>query len=134
MHDPGSAFERPPNGQEGRQALEREARLPLTGWQQEVDQGLRFGLEAAESIVDRRISTFSRGELPHFAGINTFLKAPYVEDVREVGKYDAAVMGVPFDGGKAEGFQFLVGEGQMLEAFEKAVRGMKTGEIGRAHV
>jgi len=35
---------------------------------------------------------------------------------------------VPFEGGKAEGFQFLVGEGQMLEAFEKAVRGMKAGE------
>ena len=29
---------------------------------------------------------------------------------------------------KADGFQFLLGEGQMLEAFEKAVRGMKAGE------
>jgi len=82
MEDPVSAFERPASGEEGRQALEREARLPLTGWQQEVDQGLRLGLDAADSIVDRRISTFSRGELPHFAGINTFLKAPYLKDVR----------------------------------------------------
>jgi arginase family enzyme len=39
------------------------------------------------------------GEKPHFAGINTFLKAPYVENVRDVGKYDAAILGVPFDGG-----------------------------------
>ena len=39
------------------------------------------------------------GELPHYAGINTFLKAPYVENVRDAGKYDAAVLGVPFDGG-----------------------------------
>ena len=80
-------------------ALEKESRLPLTGWQQEVDRGLEFGLEAAESIQDRDISTFSRGELPHYAGITTFLKAPYLEDVRKVGEYDVAIMGVPHDSG-----------------------------------
>ena len=32
-------------------------------------------------------------------GINTFLKAPYVEDVRRCGEYDVAVLGAPFDGG-----------------------------------
>ncbi|MEY4562381.1 MAG: hypothetical protein RLZZ618_1658 [Pseudomonadota bacterium] len=42
--------------------------------------------------------------------------------------FEGKIDGVPFDGGKAEGFQFLIGEGQMLEAFEKAVRGMKAGE------
>jgi len=68
-----SAFDRRP-GTQGAEALEKERKLPLTGWQQEVDQGLQYGLEAAESIVDRRISTFSRGELPHYAGINTFMK------------------------------------------------------------
>ena len=62
---------------EANRALERENQLPLTGWQQEVNQGLTYGLEAADSIRDRTISTFSRGELPHYAGINTFLKAPY---------------------------------------------------------
>jgi trigger factor len=36
--------------------------------------------------------------------------------------------GEPFEGGKAEAFQFLVGEGQMLKEFEDAVRGMKSGE------
>ena len=81
------------------QALEKERKLPLTGWQQEVDQAKRFGLEAAESIVDRNISTFSRGELPHFAGINTFMKAPYLEDVNQVGDYDVAIVGVPHDCG-----------------------------------
>ena len=81
------------------QALEKESKLPLTGWQQEVDQAKRFGLEAAESIVDRNISTFSRGELPHFAGINTFMKAPYLEDVNQVGNYDVAIVGVPHDCG-----------------------------------
>jgi agmatinase len=89
--------EQPPT--EAERALERETRLPLTGWQQEVSKGLEFGLEAAESIGDRTIPTFSRGELPHYAGINTFLKAPYVEDVRKVGEYDVAVVGVPHDSG-----------------------------------
>ena len=95
---PAGAFERP-RGRQGAEALEKEARLPLTGWQQEVEQGHRYGLEAAESIVDRRISTFSRGELPHFAGINTFMKAPYIEDVNRVGEFDVAVVGVPHDSG-----------------------------------
>ena len=99
--DATSAFDRgarPPGG-EGARALQKEAALPLTGWQQEVEQGHRYGLEAASSIVDRRISTFSRGELPHFAGINTFMKAPYLEDVNRVGEFDVAVVGVPHDSG-----------------------------------
>jgi agmatinase len=95
---PQGAFDRP-RGLQGAEALEKEARLPLTGWQQEVDQAHRFGLEAADSIVDRRISTFSRGELPHYAGINTFMKAPYIEDVNRVGEFDVAVVGVPHDSG-----------------------------------
>lgn len=96
--DPSGAFQRS-HPSEGMQALEKERKLPLTGWQQEVDQAKRFGLEAAESIVDRNISTFSRGELPHFAGINTFMKAPYLEDVNQVGNYDVAIVGVPHDCG-----------------------------------
>ena len=84
---------------QGMAALEKEQRLPLTGWQQEVDQAKRLGLEAAHSIVDRNISTFSRGELPHYAGINTFMKAPYLEDVNRVGDFDVAVVGIPHDCG-----------------------------------
>jgi len=41
-----------------------------------------------------------------------------------IGKID----GEPFDGGRAEDFQFVVGEGQMLKEFEEAVVGMKVGE------
>ena len=41
-----------------------------------------------------------------------------------IGKID----GEPFDGGRAEDFQFIVGEGQMLKEFEEAVVGMKPGE------
>lgn len=42
--------------------------------------------------------------------------------------FEGKIDGVPFEGGKAEGFQFMLGEGRMLEQFEKAVRGMKAGE------
>lgn len=42
--------------------------------------------------------------------------------------FEGKIDGEPFAGGKAEDFQFLVGEGQMLKEFEDAVRGMKTGE------
>ena len=61
--------------------------------------GARHGPPGSESLTDKSIPTFARGELPHFAGINTFLKAPYVENVRDVGKYDAAILGIPFDSG-----------------------------------
>ena len=42
--------------------------------------------------------------------------------------FEGKIDGEPFAGGKAEDFQFLVGEGQMLKEFEEAVRGMKAGE------
>ncbi len=42
--------------------------------------------------------------------------------------FEGKIDGETFEGGKAEAFQFLVGEGQMLKEFEDAVRGMKSGE------
>ena len=42
--------------------------------------------------------------------------------------FEGKIDGETFAGGKAEDFQFLIGEGQMLKEFEGAVRGMKTGE------
>lgn len=83
----------------GWKAALAEADIGDSKWKAEQARALELGLDAADSIQDRTISTFARGELPHFAGINTFLKAPYAEDVRAVGNYDAAVIGVPFDGG-----------------------------------
>ena len=84
---------------QGWKALEAEGRLPESGWRKEQQWALDMGLPGADSIVDKSIPTFSRGELPHFAGINTFLKAPYVENVKDVGRYDAAIVGIPFDSG-----------------------------------
>ena len=42
--------------------------------------------------------------------------------------FEGKIDGEPFEGGKAEAFQFIIGEGQMLEQFDQAVRGMKAGE------
>jgi len=81
----------------GTRNLGRLAKLSQSKQDEEVKRGLKFGLEAADSVVDRTISCFSRGHQPAFAGINTFMKAPYCEDVRQVGKYEAAFLGVPFD-------------------------------------
>lgn len=83
----------------GWKAALKEGELPTEAWTEERKWALRVGLTGADSLEDRSIPTFARGELPHYAGINTFLKAPYVEDVKEVGHYDAAVIGIPFDGG-----------------------------------
>jgi trigger factor len=42
--------------------------------------------------------------------------------------FEGKIDGEPFEGGKAEDFQFMVGEGQMLKEFDESVRGMKAGE------
>lgn len=104
----------PPPGQHNREEKKNIARSQLQGerakqFEQELtDKRLKrelqrahmFGLDPAESIKEKELaSTFVRGELPHFAGINTFLKAPYLEDVRQVGQYEVAVVGVPLDTG-----------------------------------
>ncbi len=86
-----------PAVRQGAWAKFREKELGAKGWKEEVDRCLAHGLEAAPSVKDRTISTFARGELPHFAGINTFAKTPYLEDVNKVSQFDAAIIGVPFD-------------------------------------
>ncbi len=42
--------------------------------------------------------------------------------------FEGKIDGVAFNGGSAKDFQFTIGEGQMLEQFDAAVRGMKTGD------
>lgn len=42
--------------------------------------------------------------------------------------FAGSIDGVAFDGGQASDFRFVLGEGQMLPAFEEAATGMKVGE------
>ena len=54
--------------------------------------------------------------------------AAVVDGDRVTVDFAGKIDGEPFEGGKAEDFPFMVGEGQMLKEFEDAVRGMKVGE------
>ena len=56
------------------------------------------------------------------------LDAAVAKDDRVTVDFAGKIDGEPFDGGRAEDFQFVVGEGQMLKEFEEAVVGMKIGE------
>ena len=72
-----------PLNAEGAWAQQAEANLGDRRLREEIERGLSFGLEAAPTINDRTIPTFSRGELPHFAGERgTFLNSPFLEDVQ----------------------------------------------------
>jgi agmatinase len=84
---------------QGMRNIRRLADIPDRKQREAVERGLELGLEASPSVQDRTISTFARGHQPAFAGINTFRKAPYLEDVHQVGKHEVAVLGAPFDMG-----------------------------------
>ncbi|WP_158557981.1 agmatinase family protein [Spongiactinospora gelatinilytica] len=60
------------------------------------------GVELADSDDQRELAAlFQRGENPHFSGINTFLKAPHLQELSQVGEHQVAVVGVPLDAGAA---------------------------------
>jgi trigger factor len=85
----------------------------------------RVSAEVNDEAIDRTVDILRKQR-------RTFAQRPAVEaatdDDRVTIDFEGKIDGVPFEGGKAENFQFLIGGGQMLESFEKAVRGMKTGE------
>lgn len=56
------------------------------------------------------------------------LDAAVQEGDRVTVDFEGKIDGDTFAGGKAENYQFLAGEGQMLKEFEAAVLGMKVGE------
>ncbi len=86
------------SGYEGMKYQKAEAALPTEYWKKEIKRIKELGLDPADSIEDKtEFSCFQRASLPHWSGINTFLKLPYLEDVRKVGEYDVAFVGVPFD-------------------------------------
>ena len=79
----------------GAKTIRTLSRISQKKQDEEVKRSLELGLEAADSIIDRNISLFSRGHQPAFAGINTFMEAPYCEDIRKVGDFEAAFVGAP---------------------------------------
>ena len=87
-HDGDDDLRRVRSRLSGMRARRRLKDVPEVKRHELVERGLDLGLEAAPSINDRNISLFSRGLDPQFAGINTFLKSPFVEDIRQIGNYD----------------------------------------------
>jgi trigger factor len=85
----------------------------------------RFSSAVDEAAVDRTIEILRKQR-------GTFAQRPADEGAavsdRITVDFEGKLDGVPFEGGKAEDFQFDIGEGQMLESFDMAVRGMKVGE------
>ena len=85
----------------------------------------RITTDVTDEAVDKTIDILRKQR-------RTFQQRPAVEGAaasdRVTIDFAGTVDGVPFEGGKAEGFQFVIGEGQMLEQFDSAVRGMKAGD------
>jgi trigger factor len=85
----------------------------------------RVSTEVTEAAIDRTIDILRKQR-------RTFGQRPADEGAQEGDRvtidFEGKIDGEPFAGGKAEAFQFIIGEGQMLEQFDQAVRGMKVGE------
>ena len=85
----------------------------------------RVSTEVTEAAIDRTIEILRKQR-------RTFGLRPQSEGALEGDRvtidFEGKIDGEPFAGGKAEAFQFVIGEGQMLEQFDQAVRGMKVGE------
>jgi trigger factor len=85
----------------------------------------RISSEVTDAAVDRTIDILRKQR-------RTFAQRPAAEGAAESDRvtidFEGKIDGEPFAGGKAEAFQFIIGEGQMLEQFDLAVRGMRVGE------
>ena len=85
----------------------------------------RVSTEVTEAAIDRTVDILRKQR-------RTFAQRAASEgalvDDRVTIDFEGKIDGEPFSGGKAEAFQFIIGEGQMLEQFDQAVRGMKVGE------
>ena len=81
--------------------------------------------EVTQEAIDRTIEILRKQR-------RSFAQRPAGDGAQESDRvtidFEGKIDGEAFAGGKAEAFQFIIGEGQMLEQFDKAVRGMKVGE------
>lgn len=85
----------------------------------------KISAEVSEAAIDKTLEILRkqrRSFTPRAAD------AAAQEGDRVTVDFEGKIDGEPFAGGKAQDFEFLIGEGQMLGEFEDAVRGMKPGE------
>ena len=85
----------------------------------------KLSTEVSEAAIDRTVDILRKQR-------RTFSLRAHDQAAQDTDRvtvdFEGKIDGEPFSGGKAEDFQFIVGEGQMLKEFEDAVRGMKSGE------
>ena len=86
---------------------------------------IRLSADVTDEAIDKTVDIL-RKQRRTFA--QRALDAAAQDGDRVTIDFEGKIDGEPFAGGKAAGFQFLVGDGQMLKEFEDAVRGMKAGE------
>ena len=85
----------------------------------------RVSTEVTEAAIDKTLDILRKQRRTFALRAQTEAAA---EGDRVTIDFEGKIDGEPFEGNKAEAFQFIVGEGQMLGAFEDAVRGMKVGD------
>jgi len=85
----------------------------------------KVSAEVSDAAIDKTLDIL-RKQRRTFA--QRAADAPAQDGDRVTIDFEGKMDGEPFAGGKAEAFQFIVADGQMLKEFEDAVRGMKTGE------
>jgi trigger factor len=85
----------------------------------------RVSTEVTEAAIDKTVDILRKQR-------RTFQQRPSSEGAAETDRvtidFEGKIDGEPFSGGKADAFQFIVGEGQMLPQFDQGVRGMKAGD------
>lgn len=96
----------------GTRMMRREAELPTRRAKERQEEALAFGLESAASVRDRTIPLFNRTNW-RLSNSGTFLAAPFLRDMRELGGQDVAVVGVPLDAGTTYRSGTRWGPGQM---------------------
>ena len=85
----------------------------------------KVSAEVSDAAIDKTLDIL-RKQRRTFA--QRAADAPAQDTDRVTIDFEGKMDGEPFAGGKAEAFQFIIGDGQMLKEFEDAVRGMKNGE------
>lgn len=83
---------------QGTRMISREAEIPTDRSKEKIAHDLEVGLESAWSVKDRTISLFNRSYRT-WSHSGTFLGQPFLEDMRELGGQDVAILGVPLDTG-----------------------------------
>jgi agmatinase len=129
----------------GTRAAQLEGRLPKDQADKQQAEVHARGLEAAASVRDRTIPLFARGNSPRFAGMDTFLRVPYLDDMRDLHGYDVAFVGEPLDTGTTyrPGARFgpaalrrisALASGYSLELGIDLIESLRMVDVGDVHV